>query len=108
MSASLQAAIHESLALATAPQPEEQEYYYDSDDSVVDLDAEFPDISERVVEWHPHDFGKVERACYEREPDLREVLNQSRQDRMAANIPVQLLMPPHQEVPVFELVGDLD
>ena len=114
-SVSLQVAICESLTPATAPQPEEQEYYYDSDDSILDLDAEFPDIAEQVVEWtiprhvtaplpswQPCNFGKVKWACYEREPDLREVLNQTRQGRMVANIPVQPvtpLMPPHQEVP---------
>ena len=34
--ASLQVVVCESLTLATTPRPEEQEYYYDSDDSVVD------------------------------------------------------------------------
>ena len=38
------------LVAATTPLPQEQEYYYDSDDSVLDLDAEFPDIAEWVVE----------------------------------------------------------
>ena len=109
---------------ATAPRPQEQEYYYDSNDSVLDLDAEFPDIAQRVVQWTmprqgtapllswwPRDFGKVERACYEREPDLREVINQNRQGRVAANIPVQPvtpLMPPHQETLAFQSVRDLD
>ena len=124
VSVSLQVAVCETLAPATAPQPEEQEYYYDSDDSVLDLDAEFPDIAERLVEWRTtrqattplllwqsRDFGKVERASYERQPDLRQVLNQTRQARMAANIPVQQVMPlmlPHEEVPLFESVRDLD
>ena len=69
-SASLQAVVRETLAPATAPRPEEQEYYYD-------LDAEYPDISQRVVEWKvarqataplplwcPSNFGKVECICY--------------------------------------------
>ena len=80
-SASLQVEMHETLALATTPRSEEHKYYYDSD-------VEYPDISERVVEWkaarqataplpswHPSNFGKVEHVCYNREPDLREVLN---------------------------------
>ena len=32
----LQMAVHEALAPATAARPLEQEYYYDSDDSVLD------------------------------------------------------------------------
>ena len=120
-SVSLQAVVHESLVPATTPQPAGQEYYYDSDDSVVNFDAKFPDISEQVVEWRaarqaaaplplwwPHNFGKVKRACYKREPDLREVLNQTRQQRMVANIPVTPLTLPHQEVHVFESVRNLD
>ena len=84
---SLQVAICESLALATNPCPEGQEYFYDSNNLVVDFDTEFPDISEQVVEWRvarwavallplwcPRNFGRVECACYEKEPDLREVL----------------------------------
>ena len=90
-SASLQAAICESLTPATDPCLEDQEYYYDFDDSVVDLDTEFPDISEQVVAWRVArwavallplwclcDFHRVECACYEKEPDLRELLTQNR------------------------------
>ena len=122
--ASLQVTIHESLTPATTPQPEEQEYYYNSDDSVINFDTKYPDISEQVVEWkvarqptaplpswHPSNFGKIEHACYEQEPDLREVLNQTQQNRMAANIPVQQVAPltlPLQEVQAFESVRDLD
>ena len=36
--ASLQMAVREALAPATAAQPQEEEYQYDSDDSVLDLD----------------------------------------------------------------------
>ena len=50
-SASLQEAICDMLSPATAPRPQAQEYYYDSDDSILDLDMEFPDIAEQVVEW---------------------------------------------------------
>ena len=49
-SESLQEAMCDTLVQATAPQPEE-EYYYDSDDSVVDLNAECPEMAQRVVEW---------------------------------------------------------
>ena len=47
--ASLRVTVCKLLVLATTPQPEEQEYYYNSDDSVINL--EYPDISEQVVEW---------------------------------------------------------
>ena len=40
-SASLQEAVCDMLTPATAPQPQEQECYYDSDDSVLNLDEEF-------------------------------------------------------------------
>ena len=43
--ASLQEAVHDTLTPTTAPRP--QEYYYDL---VLDLDAEFPDLAERVVD----------------------------------------------------------
>ena len=48
--ASLQMAVHEALTLATAAQPQE-EYHYDSDDSVLDLDEEYPDLAEWVMQW---------------------------------------------------------
>ena len=49
--------------------------------------------------------------CYEREPDLREVLNQAKQARAAANIPIQpvvpmLLLP--SDITVFTTVTDLN
>ena len=47
--ASLQMAVHEALAPATATQPQE-EYHYDSDDSVLNLDEEYPDLAEQVVQ----------------------------------------------------------
>ena len=34
---SLQVAVHEALAPATATRLQEEEYYYDSDDSVLDI-----------------------------------------------------------------------
>ena len=47
--ASLQMAVHEALVPATATRPQE-EYHYDSDDSVLNLDEEYPDLAERVVQ----------------------------------------------------------
>ena len=51
--ASLQMAVREALTPATAarPQEEEEEYDYDSDDSVLNLDEEYPDLAERVMQW---------------------------------------------------------
>ena len=47
----LQEAMRKALVQAAAAQPREQEYYYDSDDSVLDLDEEYPDLAEWVVQW---------------------------------------------------------
>ena len=49
--ASLQVALREGLMPATAAQPQEQEYYYDSDDSVLNIDEKYPELAERVVQW---------------------------------------------------------
>ena len=70
--ASLQMAVREALAPATATRPQEEEYQYDSDDSVLDLDEEYPGLAERVVQWRaahqgaacappwrPSDFGRA-------------------------------------------------
>ena len=48
---SLQVEVCEALAPATAARPAEEEYYYDSDDSVLDIDKQFPELVERVVQW---------------------------------------------------------
>ena len=82
------------LAPATVAQPQEQDYYYDSDDSVLDLDEEYPDSVEWVVQWwaarqsaagappwRPSDFGRPEQAHFNKLPDLRELLNQAEQAR---------------------------
>ena len=46
---SLQVAIHEALKPATATQlQEEEEYYYDS---VLDIDKQYPELAEWVVQW---------------------------------------------------------
>ena len=107
--ASLQRAVRDMLLPATALRPQDpEELYYDSDDSVLDLDEEYPGLGECIIEWqaaqwgatslpgwHPPNFGQLERSCYEKEPDLWEILNQTRQARAAGNIPVQsvALMP---------------
>ena len=47
---SLQVAVHEVLMPATAARPMDEEYYYDSDDLVLDIDEQFPELAERVVQ----------------------------------------------------------
>ena len=83
-SASLQGAMCDTLASATAPRLQEQEeYYYNSDDSVLDLDEEYPGLAECIVEWQAAqwgaapmlawrqpNFGQLEWSCYDKEPDL--------------------------------------
>ena len=96
--ASLQQAMRDTLALATAPRPQDpEEFYYDLDNSVLDLDEEYPGLGECIIEWQatrrgaaalpgwrPPNFGQVECSCYEKEPYLCEILNQARQARAAA------------------------
>ena len=49
---SLQRAVCDMLTLATAPRPQDpEEFYYDSDDSVLDLDEEYPGLGEHIIEW---------------------------------------------------------
>ena len=104
---SLQRAVCDKLMPATAPRPQDpEEFYYDSDDSVLDLDEEYPGLGEHIIEWqatrrgttslpgwHPPDFGQLEQSCYEKEPDLWEILNQARQARAVGNVPVQSVAP---------------
>ena len=101
--------MRDTLRPATAPrQQDPEEFFYDLDDSVLDLDEEYPGLRECIIEWqaarwgtaslpgwHPPNFGQLERSCYEKEPDLQEILNQARQTRAVGNIPVQsvALMP---------------
>ena len=115
--ASLQMAVHEALALATAAQPQE-EYHYDSDDSVLDLDEEYPDLAEWVMQWwaahqsttctppwQPSDFGRPEQSHFNKLPDLRELLNQAEEARTRKRVPVQSVTP--TPLP-FASVRDLD
>ena len=99
--ASLQMAVHEALMLAMATRPQE-EYHYDSDNSVLNLDEEYPDLAERVVQWRaahqsatctppwqPSDFSWPEQSHFNKLPDLRELLNQAEEARARKQVPVQ-------------------
>ena len=94
------------VAVCEAPRPAEEEYYYDSDDSVVDLDEQYPDLKERIVQWQAAqkgatsappwclpNFGQQERTALSHLLDLREILNQARAARAADQIPVQSVAP---------------
>ena len=100
--------MHEPLVLATAArlQEEEEEYYYNSDDSVLDIDEQYPELAERVVQWQAvrwdtasippwrqPDFGQEQRLLSDKLPDLREIINQARRARAAAQVPVQSVAP---------------
>ena len=103
----LQRAVCDTLVLATAPRPQDlEEFYYDSDDSVLDLDEEYPGLGKNIIEWKaaqwgaaslpgwcPPNFGQLERSCFEMEPDLQEILNQARQARAAGIVQVQSVAP---------------
>ena len=54
---SLQVAMREVLTLATATRPQEEEYYYDSDDLVLNIDEEYPKLAEWVVQWWATQWG---------------------------------------------------
>ena len=118
--ASLQVAVHEALMLATAarPQEEEEEYYYDSDDLVLDIDEQYPELAERVMQWQAArwdatsiplwrqpDFGQEQQLLSDKLPDLHETINQARGARAAAQVPVQSVAP--MQLP-FTSVRDLD
>ena len=116
--ASLQMAMCEALAPATAARPQEEEYHYDSDDSVLNLDEEYPDLAERVMQWQaahqsaactplwwPSDFGQPEQSNFNKLPDLRELLNQAEEARACKWVPVQSVAP--MLLP-FASIRDLD
>ena len=115
--ASLQMAVCEALTPATAARPQE-EYHYDSDDSVLDLDEEYPDLAERVVQWQatrqsaactppwrPSNFGRPKQSHFNKLPDLRELLNQAEEARACKRVPVQSVAP--TPLP-FASIRDLD
>ena len=104
--ASLQMAVREALVLAKAARPQEEEYYYDSDDSVLDLDEEYPDLAEWVVQWRaahqstactppwrPSDFSRPEQSHFNKLPDLWELLNQAEEAKAHKHVPVQSVAP---------------
>ena len=114
---SQQMAVHEALAPATAARPQE-EYHYDSDDSVLDLDEEYLDLAEWVVQWRaarqsaacaplwrPSDFGRPEQSHFNKLPDLLELLNQAEEARACKQVPIQSVAP--TPLP-FTSVRDLD
>ena len=118
--ASLQVAVHEALVPATAARPWEdwEEYYYDSDDSVLNIDEQHPKLAERVMQWQAArcgvtsvppwrqpDFGQEQRLLSDKLPDLHETINQAREARAAAQVPVQSVTP--VQLP-FVSVRDLD
>ena len=87
---SLQMAVREVLAPATTARLQEEEYQYDSDDSVLDLDEEYLGLSEWIMQlwaarqsttcappWRPSNFSQPEQSHFEKLPDLRELLNQA-------------------------------
>ena len=54
---SLQVAVHKALVPATAAQPQEEEYYYDLDDLMLDINEQYPELAERVVQWQATQQG---------------------------------------------------
>ena len=114
----LQKAVSDTLAPATAPQPPEQEYYYDLDDLVLNLDKDYPDLAKHIVEWQAaqrgatsvppwwlSDFSRPEQLYFDKLPDLRDLLNQGKEARALGHIPVQSVAP--MPLP-FASVRDLD
>ena len=100
--ASLQMAVHEALVPATATRPQEEEYQYDSDDSVFDLDEEYLGLAEWVMQWQaarqgttcappwwPSDFGRPEQSHFNKLPNLRELLNQAEEAKARQRAPRQ-------------------
>ena len=54
----LQRVMCDMLTPATAPRPQDpEEFYYDLDDSVLDLDEEYPGLGEHIIEWQAARWG---------------------------------------------------
>ena len=113
-------AVCEALAPATAawPQEDEEKYYYNSDDSVLDIDEQYRELAERVVHWQATwwdaasvlpwrqpDFGQKQWPFSVKLPDLHKTINQERGARVATQVPVQSVVP--MQLP-FASVRDLD
>ena len=116
--ASLQMAVHEALVPATATRPQEEEYQYDSDDSVLNLDEEYLGLAEWVVQWwaahqgtactplwQPSNFGLPKQSHFKKLPDLRELLNQVEEAKARQWVPEQSVAP--TPLP-FDSIRDLD
>ena len=116
--ASLQMAVHEALTPATATRPQEEEYQYDSNDSVLDLDEEYPGLADRVMQWWaarqgaacappwwPSDFSRPKQSHFNKLPDLRELLNQAKEAKARQRAPGQSVAP---TLLPFTSIRDLD
>ena len=68
---SLQVAVREALMPATATRPTDEEYYYNSDDLVLDIDEQFPESAERVVQWQITQRGAASAPPW-RPPDFSQ------------------------------------
>ena len=113
--ASLQMAVREALAPATAARPQDEEFQYDSDDSVLDLDEEYPGLAEWVVQWRaahqgaacappwqPSDFGRSEQSHFNKLPHLRELLNQAEEAKARQRVSKQSVARHRYPLPVLE------
>ena len=111
-------AVREALVPATATRLQEEEYQYDSDDSVLNLDEEYLGLAERVMQlraahqgaactppWRPSDFGRPEQSHFNKLPDLRELLNQAEEAKARQWVPGQSVAP---TLLPFASVRDLD
>ena len=96
----------------------EEEYQYDSDDSVLNLDEEYPGLAERVMQWRaahqgtacalpwrPSDLGWPEQSHFNKLPDLRELLNQAEEAKACQRASGQSVAPTPMP---FASVRDLD
>ena len=97
--ASLQMAMREVLMPATAAQPQEEEYQYDSDNSVLDLDEAYLGLAEHIMQWQaahrgtacappwqPSDFSRRKQSHFNKLPDLRELLNQAEEAKACQRV----------------------
>ena len=98
---SLQMAVREALAPATATRPQEEEYQYER---VLQWRAARQGAACTPL-WRPYDFGRSEQSHFNKLPDLRELLNQAEEARACQRVPEQSVAP--TPLP-FASVRDLD
>ena len=60
----LQGAVCDTLTPATAPRLQEEEYYYDLDDSVLNLDEEYLGLAQQIVEWQAAQWGAASMLAW--------------------------------------------